>query len=187
MQTLVTADLEGEVSNSRLQLVRNEHSVELTKMLQGLTSRGFLEQIGLKRGSSYRLPLWASPLASGASPLAGGASPLTAGTPPLTAGASPLAAGASPVSNPLLLEIARPAREKKKLVPELTKRLIQRLCQNEPLTAEQLGESLDRRKEKLQENFLAQMVANGELQLRYPDQITHPEQAYRTNPNWSKS
>jgi X-X-X-Leu-X-X-Gly heptad repeat protein len=180
VQTLVTADLEGEVSNSRLQLVRNEHSVELTKMLQGLTSRGFLEQIGLKRGSSYRLPLWASPLASGASPL-------TAGTPPLTAGTSPLAAGASPVSNPLLLEIARPAREKKKLVPELTKRLIQRLCQNEPLTAEQLGELLDRRKEKLQENFLAQMVANGELQLRYPDQLTHPEQAYRTNPNWSKS
>jgi hypothetical protein len=86
-----------------------------------------------------------------------------------------------------LLEIARPAREKKKLVPELTKRLIQRLCQNEPLTAEQLGELLDRRKEKLQENFLAQMVANGELQLCYPDQLTHPEQAYRTNPNRSKS
>ena len=107
--------------------------------------------------------------------------------PPLAAGASPLAVGASPVSNPLLLEIARPAREKKKLVPELTKRLIQRLCQNEPLTAEQLGELLDRRKEKLQENFLAQMVANGELQLRYPDQLTHLEQAYRTNPNWSKS
>ena len=194
VQTLVTADLEGEVSNSRLQLVRNEHSVELTKMLQGLTSRGFLEQIGLKRGSSYRLPLWASPhpsgtppLASGASPLASGASPLASGASPLAGGASPLAGGASPVSNPMLLEIARPAREKKKLVPELTKRLIQRLCQNEPLTAEQLGESLDRRKEKLQENFLAQMVANGELQLRYPDQLTHPEQAYRTSSNWSES
>ena len=87
----------------------------------------------------------------------------------------------------MLLEIARPAREKKKLVPELTKRLIQLLCQNEPLTAEQLGELLDRRKDKLQENFLAPMVANGELQLRYPDQLTHPEQAYRTNSNWSES
>ena len=87
----------------------------------------------------------------------------------------------------MLLEIARPAREKKKLVPELTKLLIQRLCQNERLTAEQLEGLLDRRKDKLQENFLAQMVANGELQLRYPDQPTHPEQAYQTNPNWSES
>jgi hypothetical protein len=114
-------------------------------------------------------------------------SPLLQELLPLQQELPPLAAGASPVSNPLLLEIARPAREKKKLVPELTKRLIQRLCQNEPLTAEQLGELLDRRKEKLQENFLAQMVANGELQLCYPDQLTHPEQAYRTNPNRSKS
>jgi ATP-dependent DNA helicase RecG len=106
---------------------------------------------------------------------------------PLQQELPPFDAGASPVSNPMLLEIARPAREKKKLVPELTKRLIQRLYQNEPLTAEQLGELLDRREDKLQKHFLAQMVANGELQLRYPDQPTHPEQAYRTNSNWSES
>lgn len=56
MQTLVTADLEGEVSNSRLQLFRSEHPTELTRMLQGLAGRGFLEQIGQKRGAIYRLP-----------------------------------------------------------------------------------------------------------------------------------
>jgi hypothetical protein len=42
VQTLVTAALEGEVSNGRLQLFRSEHPVELTRMLQNLTSRGFL-------------------------------------------------------------------------------------------------------------------------------------------------
>jgi ATP-dependent DNA helicase RecG len=187
VQTLVTADLEGEVSNSRLQLVRSEHPVELTKMLQGLASKGFLDQIGQKRGCSYRLPAWASPLATGASPLATGASPLATGASPLATGASPLATGASPVNDPALLEISKPAREKKKLTPELTKLVLRRLCDGRFLTAEQLGSLMDRRKEKLQENFLAAMVGNAELQLRYPDQPTHPEQAYRTNPDWRES
>ena len=38
----MTADLEGEVSNSRLQLIRMDHPAELTKMLQGLAARGFV-------------------------------------------------------------------------------------------------------------------------------------------------
>jgi hypothetical protein len=39
---------------------------------------------------------------------------------------------------------------------------------------------MDRRKDKLQKNLLAPMVDAGELTLRYPEQTTHPEQAYRT-------
>ena len=70
VQTLVTADLEGGVSNARLQLLRSEHPVELTRMLQGLAARGFLDQVGQKRGSIYRLPAWATALAPGATALA---------------------------------------------------------------------------------------------------------------------
>ena len=162
VQTLVTADLEGEVSNSRLQLIRAEHPVELTKMLQGLASRGFLDQVGQKRWCSYRLPEWASPFASGASPF--------------------VASGSTDV-DARLLEIARPAREKKKLAPELTKKLIRQLCSDDFLTAERIANLMERRKDKLQEYFLATMVANGELVLKYSDQPTHPEQAYRTNPD----
>ena len=77
VQTLVTADVEGEVSNSRLQLVRTEHPVELTKILQSLAARGFLEQFGQKRGCSYRLPTWVFPLARVAPP------PLALEAPPL--------------------------------------------------------------------------------------------------------
>ena len=36
VQTLVAADLEGEVTNSRLQLIRMEHPVELTRILPAL-------------------------------------------------------------------------------------------------------------------------------------------------------
>ena len=177
VQTLVTADLEGEVSNGRLQWIRSEHPVELTKMLQGLATKGFLDQVGQKRWCRYRLPDWAAPVARGASPLA-----LEA--PPLAAGAPPLVPGVAPEADPVLLEVAKPAREKKKLTPALTKRLLRRLCEGRFLTAEQMALLLERTKDKLRDNFLAAMVNEGELQLRYPDQPTHPEQAYRSNPDW---
>jgi ATP-dependent DNA helicase RecG len=191
VQTLVTADLEGEVSNGRLQLIRSEHPVELTKMLQGLATKGFLDQVGQKRWCRYRLPDWAAPVARGASPLAleapplaRGAPPLALEAPPLAAGAPPLVPGVAPEADPVLLEVAKPAREKKKLTPALTKRLLRRLCEGRFLTAEQMALLLERTKDKLRDNFLAAMVNEGELQLRYPDQPTHPEQAYRSNPDW---
>ena len=173
VQTLVMADLEGEVSNSRLQLMRMEHPFELTKMLQGLASRGFLDQVGQKRGTSYRLPAGASALTDGASALTDGASALTD--------------GAIVESDGWLLEIAKTARDKPRLMPELTKTIIRNLCSGGYLTAEQIGELMNRGKDKLQKKFLAVMVADGELTLRFPEQPTHPDQAYRTNPDWGES
>lgn len=166
IQTLVTADLEGEVSNSRLQLMRMEHPFERTKMLQGLASRGFLDQVGQKRGTSYRLP-------AGASALTNGASALTDGT--------------IAESDGQLLEIAKTAMDKPRLMPELTKTIIRNLCSGGYLTADQIGKLMDRGKDKLQKKFLAVMVADGELALRFPEQPTHPDQAYRTNPDWGES
>ncbi len=178
IQTLVTADLEGEVSNSRLQLIRMEHPVELSKMLQGLASRGFLDQVGQKRGASYRLPTWASPTTAAASPFAPASSPLMVEASPLGNDTGLQLAGTSPEIVSHLLEIAKPAREKQRLIPELTKRIIQQLCTGRFLSAAELAGLMDRSKDKLQEKFLSQMVAEGELRLRYPDQPTHSDQAY---------
>ena len=51
-----TADIEGEVSNSRMREISSEHPADLTQMLQGLAQKGFLHQVGQKRGTSYQLP-----------------------------------------------------------------------------------------------------------------------------------
>ncbi|NDD65251.1 MAG: hypothetical protein EBZ36_14940 [Acidobacteria bacterium] len=79
-----------------------------------------------------------------------------------------------------LLAIAKPARDKKKLIPSLTQHIIRLLCEGRYLTAEQIGSLMDRGKDKLQKNFLAEMVQTKELELLFPDQPTHPDQAYRT-------
>ena len=72
VQRLVTAGLEGGVSNARLQLHRSEHPVELTNMLQGLATRGFPDQVWQKRGCLYRLPVWATALEPGAAEVISG-------------------------------------------------------------------------------------------------------------------
>lgn len=56
VQALVTADLEGGVSNLRMRQICSEHPTELTKLLQSLVSRGFLQPEGRGRGTTYRLP-----------------------------------------------------------------------------------------------------------------------------------
>lgn len=173
-------NLKEEVSNSRLQLIRMEHPVELTKMLQGLASRGFLDQIGQKRGTSYRLASWTSPLTPATPPLAGGTPPFALATPPLAAGTPPLTEHANPVDDPQLFELAKPARDKPRLMPERTKQIIRELCRSRFLTSSEIGSLMNRGPEKLREKFLSSMVDSGELQLRFPDEPNHPDQAYTT-------
>ena len=53
---LATANAEGNITHSRMKPVCNQHPADLTRMLQGLVSEGFLEQSGRSRGTTYHLP-----------------------------------------------------------------------------------------------------------------------------------
>lgn len=192
VQTLVTADLEGEVSNSRLQLFCQEHPAELTRILQNLTAQGYLEKFGQKRQTYYRLPAWRAsvatpPTSNGGPPTAPGTPPTTLGTPPTTPATPPIAAATPPTASATppteeeqLLAIAQPAREKPRLAPELTKAIIRRLCSGRHLDAARIADLMRRDAEKMRERFLNPMVAAGELALRYPAVPNHPQQSYTT-------
>ncbi len=52
---LATADIEGDVSNTRLQELQTEHPTEITQVLQRLCSRGMLVSDNRRRWSSYRI------------------------------------------------------------------------------------------------------------------------------------
>lgn len=185
VQTLVTADLEGEVSNSRLQLFCQEHPAELTRILQNLTAQGYLEKFGQKRQTYYRLPAWrrsvgTPPTSHGGPPTTPGTPPTTPGTPPIAAATPPTAVATPPTEEEQLLAIAQPAREKPRLAPELTKAIIRRLCSGRYLDAARIADLMRRDAEKMRERFLNPMVAAGELALRYPAVPNHPQQSYTT-------
>lgn len=175
VQALVIAEQEGEVSNRRLRLACTDHASDLTRLLQGLVAKGGLEQIGQKRGTSYRL----SRSARSDSTQTTGNSTQIAGNSAQIDDEAPHNAGSVPAArDPTLLAIAEPARLKRKLPKEQMRELVSSLCRDRFLTPRELGELLGRQAVGLQQNYLREMLQRGELQLRFPDEPNHPNQAY---------
>jgi len=178
VQAVVTAQVEGSVTNSRMQEITGEHSKDITGVLQSLVRDGLLTQQNQRRWASYRV--------AEDSPQSVGDSPHLAGDSPQS---SPQSMPDSPQLNRLaelspevlgLLPIAEPARKNKKLPVDQLKGIIRRLCEKRWLATSELAALVDRDAEKLQSRFLTAMVREGVLELRYPDVRNRPDQAYRT-------
>lgn len=173
VQAVVTAQLEGQVTNLRLQEMLTRHRVDITRLLRDLVEQGFLHSDGVGRGTRYYL-----------SQALEEACPVTEEAPSVSALAPSVSDSASPVSklqDPDLLRLAAPVRNKQRARPDLVQKVIIQLCGRDFLSAQDLGQLLNRSNiKRLQSEFLTPMVRAGELYLRYPDKPNHPQQAYRS-------
>jgi len=77
-----------------------------------------------------------------------------------------------------LLPVAAPVREHKKVAQTVMRQTIIRLCEGRFLTAQELAELLRRNAMALQNHYLNSMVRQRRLRLKYPETLTHPQQAY---------
>jgi ATP-dependent DNA helicase RecG len=192
VQALVTADMEGSVTNLRLQQFCTDHTTDITRMLQGLVAKGLLVKDGYGRWASYLL-----------SERLAGSRYNEEGTPDITPEDSQHNETSSqhnetssqhnetssqrsdPVlGEPGLLALAAPARQKARINPELMREIIRNLCSGRFLTFTQIGSLVNRHPEGIRNRFLSEMVKSGELVPRFPESPTHSEQAYQTNPDW---
>jgi len=176
VQAVVTAQLEGSVTNGRMQEITGEHSKDITAVLQTLVRDGLLTQQNQRRWASYRVAE-DSPQSEGDSPHLAGDSPQSS---PQLAGDSPHLTANSPHLPPELLSLAEPARLKGKLPAAEMQALVLRLCDGRWLTSKDLAALLNRDAENLQGRILGGMVKKGLLELRFPDVPNRPDQAYRT-------
>lgn len=85
----------------------------------------------------------------------------------------------APDADPKLLAIAAPFRDRRKVGKEAMRAVIRRLCEQAPLMLADLSRLLNRPPDSLRVHYLNPMVKTGELLLSYPEQPTHPSQAYR--------
>ncbi len=189
-QALVTAEIEGKVTNGRLQEVCTDHPADLSRTLQGLVANSFLEQVGKGRWCEYRLPqilletqrprieepsFLFNDVGSRSNDV--GLSSNDAGC--TSDDASGVMKGVTkhvPNAEPLIA-IAQPAREKAKLPPEQMEDLIIALCQDRFLTASELAQLL-KRGPGTTRRYLTPLVKRQAVRMRYPDDPSHPEQAY---------
>jgi len=98
-----------------------------------------------------------------------------------------------PVSSPILPASSPNLREKLlailarfgflrmpgKLSPEVMREIIVALCADNPITTKEFSLVLERKAKTIQELYLTPMLESGALELKYPDAIHHPNQAYR--------
>lgn len=179
LQALATADVEGSVSNVRLQELLTDHPVEITRMLSRLCEQGLLVSDNRRRWTTYRLgggPREPSFFDKGdSSHLPGNSSHLGGNSSHLDPDSSHL-----PRQWEELKAIATPVAGTGKADPELVQQVIMKLCAGRYLTSEQLGDLLDRNPAGLRNRFLTPMVTAGLLRLRYPATTSRPDQAYMT-------
>ncbi len=180
---LVTVALEGKVTHARLKCMSAAHPHDLTKALSALVRDGFLESRGVARGTFYFFP--------GEPPNA--EADLVAQNYKFVEKTSPqdLLLGIIPegIVDDLesssddwqsLMAIALTVRNKGKVSTDIMQATILKLCQGRFLNHKQLQELLDRSYNTLRLGYLSKMHKKGQLELRYPDKPTHPDQGYRT-------
>jgi ATP-dependent DNA helicase RecG len=183
VQAVVTAQVEGSVTNARMQEITGEHSKDITGVLQILVRDGLLTQQNQRRWASYRVAGDSPQLGEDSRHLEEGSpqsAPQLPGDSPHLDGNFPHLTGDSPHLSPELLLLAEPARRRAKLPTAEMHTLVLNLCENRWLTARELADLLSRDADNLQSRILTGLVKQGLLELRHPSVPNRPDQAYRS-------
>jgi len=190
VQALVTAALEGEVSNARLREITEEHPSDLTRVLQKMAREGFLRQFSQGRWSTYRIPEGRLPgqkdsIHKRIDSIHNELDSIHKSEDSMHKPGSSFQWDSSlrldempPDQLEALKKQAQLAREHSRLKPSDMRQMIETLCAGRYLTVVQLAELLKRDPVALRSRFLKSMVRSGVLQLRYPDRPNRPDQAY---------
>jgi ATP-dependent DNA helicase RecG len=123
-------------------------------------------------------------LAPGTTPETPHTSPLSEGLTPHT---SPLSEGSAPPIKPLpeiLLSLSDDVIEIVRKIgirtsPDKVKELIKKLCSSRPFKPSEIALLLKKNHRYVRDYYLTPMVESGELELEFPDNPAHPQQAYR--------
>lgn len=186
---VATAQIEGFVTNGRMQQLCRLHPRDLTGLLKNLEDKGFLVHDGHGRGTTYRIagtPAEDKARSMDLTDPSIGSEHSDARSEHLPASSEHLATSSAhssegdPTRNAELLRLAEPVRSTGKTAPETVRDTILALCAEGWLTLNQLATLLDRSPDGLRQRFVKPMV-DGEkvLERRFPQQPNHEQQAYR--------
>ena len=186
---VATAQIEGFVTNGRMQQLCRLHPRDLTTLLKNLEDKGFLVHDGQGRGTTYRIagiPAEDNARAVDLTDPSIGSEHSRARSEHLDSSSEHLAASSGhsstddPTRDPALLRLAEPVRSTRKTTPDTVRSTILSLCSDRFLTLNQLAELLDRSADGIRQRFVKPMVDEEKvLERRFPRQPNHEQQAYR--------
>ncbi|WFF38314.1 putative DNA binding domain-containing protein [Moraxella nasibovis] len=193
-EVLILVKKMGQITNKDIQINIGLETLKASSILKKFCAKGQLIKHGKGNTMSYTLhpSLIANNPSTGINGLSTEIS--STGNEPSLAGNKPSLAGNEESAPQVItdlsilptelqqkfIEITKPAKDKKRLKPELMQALIIELCLNHYLTSKVLAQLLDRNQQFLRADYLLPMVKNGKLILAYPNQPTHENQAYKS-------
>ena len=186
IQALVAAEIEGEITNQRLQEMLALHRVDIKRVLKELVQDGFLAPEGQGRWTRYHL---VDHEASSPIPDSRVLTPdlitVTQDSEVMTpdSGANTLDSRQRSI-DPTgvmdeLIQIARPVRDTGAAPQATVRATILALCSGRFLSLRELAGLLNRNQETLRNEYISKMVKSRQLELRHPDNPKHRQQAYR--------
>lgn len=189
---LVTAAAEGRISNRRLREVMDRHPRDITFLLIDLVREGFLEPHGEGGGRTYTLRIHGGATQPTLFDLVGEEPPSSdhSGASSAQSSAHRSMAAVQPVeiiANGLEQSLEQSLEQG--LLPPLGAKVstatlrtaIVTACANDFLTLAALARRLGRQAASLR-RAVHDLLRDGSLELRYPNQPRHPQQAYRATP-----
>lgn len=177
VQAVVAAEVEGEITNQRLQEMLALHRVDITRLLRGLVRQGFLVAEGIGRGTRYAL----APKSGRIKPEIRGVSPpdLSEHPPGIDVERTGFRATAEDACDPQLLPEVLLVSKARKASADLVRKAILVTCAGRFVSLRELSELLNRQPETLRDSYVSRMVREGLLEMRYPEKPSHRDQAYR--------
>jgi ATP-dependent DNA helicase RecG len=172
---LILAHQSGEISNADIQCYSREHPRDIGECLKRFVNNGWLERSGRGRGTQYALPNKGQPDLLFLLPSSEHYEPSSEHYEPSSEHYE-----SSSEHYERLVKIAAPIREKGRASKELVEQVILELCSKHYLQLRTLADLLGRAPNSVRNHYVNPMLKLGLLEARYPDEPTHPQQAYRT-------
>jgi|SRR5690625_45512 len=182
---LVTAYHESNVNNVRLQELTHKSARDINKLLSDLVEEGLLLPQGTGRGTSYVLSeIFVETGGNNETEYDketnSGNNSDCLGNNDGNSSNNDLARKDDIENNEILMEISKPAREKKRLNPVVLREIILSLCTNRFLPVAELSYYLRRNADGLRRNHIKKLAEMNRIELRYPNTPNHSDQAYKS-------
>jgi len=179
---LVLAHGFGKISNADIQCYRKEHPREIGECLKRLVNNGWLEQFGRSRGTYYTLPNQYQPdlllLFPNSEHYESSSEHYELSSEHYESSSEHYEPSSEHYKR--LWEIAAPIREKGRVNKSIVEEAILKLCSEHYLQLRTLAELLGRESDSIRNHYVNPLLSRGSLELKYPDQPNHPDQAYIT-------
>jgi ATP-dependent DNA helicase RecG len=180
LTALSFCQIEGSISNQRLQYVLNMHSADITTLLKKLCANDFLESDNNGRWTTYKLKEKVATSTPKVDTSKKVATSLENTDNQTIAKSKVDTSDAKVDTSNIKVDTSDMVATRTKLSKAQLEEEIMKICQSDYIKMEEVAKLLGKSNDYLKNKIFPDMIKAGKLEKRYPFTHNHPEQGYKT-------